>query len=209
MKLGIEYIFVIVAFVAVIMMASYGSAVVAYQKEELFPRHFAYEGMESEVKGNVKSDMKSEKEKSEKEKSDMNSDMTSENMKSTPPPSGIMKKKESAKKSESFAGMSPYNVNSENMKYENMKSSQPPPGIMKKKESAKKPESFKGMSPYNVNTPETTLDPLSQIQGSRTCDFNSALGFSNSMGPLCIDDSTMKLLRTRGGNQSGVPSQIG
>ena len=169
MKLGIEYIFVIVAFVAVIMMASYGSAVVAYQKEELFPRHFAYEGMESEVKGNVKSDMKSEKEKSEKEKSDMNSDMTSENM----------------------------------------KSSQPPPGIMKKKESAKKPESFKGMSPYNVNTPETTLDPLSQIQGSRTCDFNSALGFSNSMGPLCIDDSTMKLLRTRGGNQSGVPSQIG
>jgi len=170
MKLGIEYIFVIVAFVAVIMMASYDSAVIAYQKEELFPRHFTYEGMESEVKGNVKSDMNSDM-KSDM-KSDMNSDMNSENMnsdmKSTPLPSDTIKKK-----------------------------------------AAKKSESFTGMSPYNVNTPETPLDPLSQIQGSRTCDFNSALGFSNSMGPLCIDESTMKLLRTRGGNQSGVPSQIG
>jgi len=167
MNIGIEYIFVIVAFVAVIMMASYDSAIVPYRKEELFPRHFAYEGME--VKGNVMSSLLNP-------------------MDSMKPISQSMKP--------TSESMNPTSMNH---------TSQP----MNPTDYVLKKESFTGISPYSVNTPETPLDPLSQIQGSKTCDFNSAIGYSNSMGPLCIDDSTMKLLRTRGGNQSGVPSQIG
>lgn len=155
MKLGIEYIFVIIAFIAVITMASYDSAVVAYQKDDLFPRYSTYEGMDfSEINGNV---------------SAMNNPQQS------------------------------YNSNSLGLT-----------DASKDKSKDASKENFEGkLSPSIVNIQERPLDTLSQIQGSKTCDFNSALGYSNSMGPLCIDDNAMKLLRTRGGNQSGVPSQIG
>jgi hypothetical protein len=47
MKTGFEYIFVIIAFIAVIALSSYGSAIVPYQKDDLFSKQFVYEGLEN------------------------------------------------------------------------------------------------------------------------------------------------------------------
>lgn len=52
-------------------------------------------------------------------------------------------------------------------------------------------------SPYKE---EILLDRFSQDAGSLSCD---ATPYSNSKGYLCMDDVQIRLLKTRGGNQSG------
>ena len=66
-------------------------------------------------------------------------------------------------------------------------------------------EGFEGLhsSPYAESKP---LDVFSQAQGGLEC---KSYGYSNSKGPLCLDATQIKLLSTRGGNATGVDSQIG
>jgi hypothetical protein len=61
---------------------------------------------------------------------------------------------------------------------------------------------FKG-----INNTSETLDKFAAVPGDLNC--KAAYGISNSRGPLCFDDETMKLLRTRGGNSATGPSEIG
>ena len=66
-------------------------------------------------------------------------------------------------------------------------------------------EGFQGLqsSPYLESK---TIDTFSQAVGGLEC---KSYGYSNSKGPLCLDASQIKLLSTRGGNATGVDSQIG
>jgi hypothetical protein len=49
---------------------------------------------------------------------------------------------------------------------------------------------------------ESTVDVFSGTPGKIECE-NKASGLSNSQGGLCLNDSQMKLLRSRGGNAEG------
>lgn len=60
-------------------------------------------------------------------------------------------------------------------------------------------------SPYGK---EELIDPLFAAKGNITCTGKSS-GYTDSKGGLCLDDNIIRLFRTRGGNQSGIPSQIG
>ena len=70
---------------------------------------------------------------------------------------------------------------------------------------AKPVEGFEGLhsSPYADSKP---IDTFSQAVGGLEC---KSYGYSNSKGPLCLDANQIKLLSTRGGNATGVDSQIG
>lgn len=61
-------------------------------------------------------------------------------------------------------------------------------------------EGFENMS--------NSIDMFSSAVGSLKC-VKTASGLSNSMGPLCLSDSQMYLLQSRGGNSTGCDSQIG
>jgi hypothetical protein len=58
------------------------------------------------------------------------------------------------------------------------------------------------------NAKSEKVDVFSDAKGELTCSGKSS-GLSNSKGGLCLDAKQLELLRTRGGNQSGLPSQIG
>lgn len=58
------------------------------------------------------------------------------------------------------------------------------------------------------NAKSEKIDIFSDIKSDPTC-FGNSSGLSNSKGALCLDSTQLNLLRTRGGNQSGLPSQIG
>jgi hypothetical protein len=77
----------------------------------------------------------------------------------------------------------------------------------KQKESfeVKKVEGFEGLQTSPLNSSEK-LDIFSDFDGKNTCTPSS---YSNSKGYLCLDDKATQLLLTRGGNASGLPSQIG
>ena len=58
-----------------------------------------------------------------------------------------------------------------------------------------------------INHAGEKIDKISSVRGDVNCE--AAYGISNSMGPLCFDDETIHLMRTRGGNSSTGPSEIG
>ena len=68
-----------------------------------------------------------------------------------------------------------------------------------------KTEGFEGLqsAPF---TKEIPIDIFSQAQGNISCP---PVGYSNSRGPLCLDQNQKNLLLTRGGNSSGKDSEIG
>lgn len=174
MKIGFEYIFVIFAFIAIIMLSSCGSSIVVpYQKDDLFSKQFKYEGMENPEDANAK-EKKSE--------------------------TSTTKGNESLSLSDSITKMM-------QPKTEKMLS-----GPKVNGNTVAPKESFEGMysfSPYDFNASPPSLDRLSNLSGGANCNPSRAAGYSNSKGPLCMDEPTLLLLRTRGGNQSGAPSQIG
>ena len=55
---------------------------------------------------------------------------------------------------------------------------------------------------------DVPIDPLYNAMGSPTCTGASS-GYSDSRGGLCLSQPMVRLFNTRGGNQSGAPSQIG
>lgn len=58
------------------------------------------------------------------------------------------------------------------------------------------------------NAKSEKVDIFSDVKGELTCSGKSS-GLSNSRGGLCLDATQLNLLRTRGGNQSGLPAEIG
>ncbi len=60
------------------------------------------------------------------------------------------------------------------------------------------------------NANDNNVDTYSTAPGgmAQQC-VNNSNGMSNSMGYLCLDPTQLKLLTTRGGNQTGCSSQIG
>ena len=60
----------------------------------------------------------------------------------------------------------------------------------------------------NYGIQEKPLDIMSQLPSSPDCS-KIASGLSNSKGYLCPTDDILKLFKSRGGNSSGQPSQIG
>jgi hypothetical protein len=184
MKIGFEYIFVIIAFIVVIVLSSYGSSIVPYQKDDLFSKQFVYEGLE-----NSNTDTIENTDDKKKEDSTNTSDVIT----------GVTNKMDIVKQM-AVRG----NVLSTTDPFTN--------SLKGNTIAPPKKESFSGMnnlSPYNFTIPEETLDRLSSLKGGANCDSARSVGYSNSKGPLCMDDATLQLLRTRGGNQTGSPSQIG
>ena len=61
-----------------------------------------------------------------------------------------------------------------------------------------------GFSGYGVFSSPTAkpqiIDIFSQAKGDINCEN---LGFSNSMGPICLDDNMKRMLTTRGANATG------
>ena len=70
---------------------------------------------------------------------------------------------------------------------------------------ATKVEGFEGLQSAPFST-EIPIDIFSQAQGNLSCP---PVGYSNSLGPLCLDKTQMNLLLTRGGNSTGKDSEIG
>ena len=170
MKIGFEYIFVIIAFVAIIMLSSYGSCVVMpYKKDDLFSKQFKYEGMETQTNSNNR--------------------MTG----NTVPVASSISSMIQQNKEKMLSGSL---INQTNGNGNTVTSNEPFEGMF-------------SLSPYELNGQNLVLDRMSNLQGGANCDSSRAAGYSNSKGPLCIDDNTLQLLRTRGGNQCGAPSQIG
>jgi hypothetical protein len=60
-------------------------------------------------------------------------------------------------------------------------------------------------SPYGQENP---IDALHNVVGSPECIGKSS-GYFDDRGGLCLTPETVRLFQTRGGNQSGVPAQIG
>lgn len=58
------------------------------------------------------------------------------------------------------------------------------------------------------NVADSKIDKFSEIKGDASC-LGKSSGLSNSMGGLCLDDNMQNMLRTRGGNQTGFPMEIG
>lgn len=58
-----------------------------------------------------------------------------------------------------------------------------------------------------INNNGEKLDKFASVKGDLYCE--ASYGISNSRGPLCFDEDTIKLLRTRGGNSATGPSEIG
>ena len=73
-----------------------------------------------------------------------------------------------------------------------------------KKDDKEKVEGFKGLqtSPISDFVP---IDRLGQLTANTKC---SSI-YSSSTGMVCLDESTKKLLETRGGNSSSGESEIG
>lgn len=72
-------------------------------------------------------------------------------------------------------------------------------------EPAKKVEGFEGLQSSPVGD-EKPIDIFSNDKGSLTCP---SYGYYNSKGQLCLDDSQIKLLKTRGANATGRADEIG
>jgi hypothetical protein len=58
---------------------------------------------------------------------------------------------------------------------------------------------------YGIEHP---IDIVSKLPSSPSC-ANISAGLSNSKGYICTTDEVQKMYKTRGGNASGQPSQIG
>ena len=69
-------------------------------------------------------------------------------------------------------------------------------------------EGFRGLGTSDYNNNMFILDQFSSAVGSAECAGKSS-GLSNSKGPLCLSDDQKRLLQTRGGNATGMDSQIG
>jgi hypothetical protein len=54
--------------------------------------------------------------------------------------------------------------------------------------------------------PNTEIDPFHPLKSGSTC---SGLGLTKAGGSVCLDENTLNLLHTRGGNSSGVGSTSG
>jgi hypothetical protein len=69
----------------------------------------------------------------------------------------------------------------------------------------KKVHGFNGLfcKPYVA---DSKIDKFSEAQGDAKC-FGQSSGLSNSKGSLCLGNDLTRLLRTRGGNQTGGPDQ--
>jgi hypothetical protein len=76
---------------------------------------------------------------------------------------------------------------------------------VKEKFEVEKVEGFKGLQSSPLNSSEK-LDIFSDLEVSTKC---ASSGLSKNSGFLCLDDNATKLLSTRGGNATGLPSQIG
>jgi len=62
----------------------------------------------------------------------------------------------------------------------------------------------------STQLPDNNVDVFKTAMGSTDPQcFSTASGLSNSRGALCLDNSQMNLLQTRGGNQTGRASVIG
>jgi len=75
-------------------------------------------------------------------------------------------------------------------------------------EDEEEQEGFRGLGTSDYNNNMFILDQFSSAVGSAECAGKSS-GLSNSKGPLCLSDDQKRLLQTRGGNASGMDSQIG
>jgi hypothetical protein len=82
-----------------------------------------------------------------------------------------------------------------------------PQTINQNVENCAKVYGFDGLycSPNNSDYP---IDKFSEVKGNGHC-LESSSGLSNSKGYLCLGPDLIKSLRTRGGNASGIDSQIG
>jgi hypothetical protein len=74
-------------------------------------------------------------------------------------------------------------------------------------ESCKKVYGFDGLF-CSPTVPDAHLDVFSEASGSIDCVGKSS-GLTNSRGGLCLDKKQTEMLLTRGGNQTGMQSQIG
>lgn len=73
----------------------------------------------------------------------------------------------------------------------------------------KKVAGFSGAGVFcNPSLPEIPVDIYSEAKGDGKC-FGSSSGYSNSKGPLCMNDKMNYLLSSRGANATGGDSQIG
>jgi hypothetical protein len=60
---------------------------------------------------------------------------------------------------------------------------------------------FCSPTPTGVSEAKNPVDIFSQASGSQTCQ---SYGYMNSRGYLCMDQEQIRLLRSRGGNATGV-----
>lgn len=70
-------------------------------------------------------------------------------------------------------------------------------------------ESFATLLSYSSKYgSEIPIDPISQLSSNTNC-LGKSSGLSNSTGGICITPEINHLLKTRGNNSTGQPSQIG
>lgn len=184
-KLSAEFLVVVVLFISIMFVSSYGSTkFTPYQYSNSSLSMYPYrEGAET-LSGNGVS-----------EDSSISSD----------------KKKDSTEKKESDIGdpkleslLKTLNDNPSSSKsgFTNKASSSDT-------ETETKTESFATLLSYSSKYgSEMPIDPISQLSSSTNC-LGKSSGLSNSNGGICITPEINHLLKTRGNNSTGQPSQIG
>ena len=100
----------------------------------------------------------------------------------------------------------------ENMDEEEKNKKEENKDLMDIVQNMEKNEGFEGMSTKLVwgqyGAQEPPLDIMSQLPSNPDCASTSC-GLSNSRGYLCLSEEAKQLYKSRGGNSSGQPSQIG
>lgn len=77
--------------------------------------------------------------------------------------------------------------------------------ITKQTDSSTNLEGLEGLKSSSYGS-EKPMDEFSRLPSSIKCEPSP---YSTSLGYVCLDEHAKKMLSTRGGNQTGSPSQIG
>ena len=175
-----------------ILLSMSSSCVTPYHANSAFLKEYTYEGMEGEEEA--------EGMEGEEEAEGMEGEEEAEGMEGEEEAEG-MEGEEEAEGMEGEEGMKHEGMKYEGMKHEGMKHE----GM---KHEGMNHEGFEGLGTSDYNNNAFILDQFSSAVGSPECVGKSS-GLSNSTGPLCLSEDQKRLLQTRGGNATGMDSQIG
>jgi hypothetical protein len=192
--------------IVLILLTMTTSCVTPYHANSVYLKEYTYEGMEGEEQEGMDDEEEQEGMEEEEEQEGMEDEEEQEGMENEEEQEGMGGRKlspryliQQALGKKLRQGFS----NIEGMENEDEEEQE---GM--ENEDEEEQEGFRGLGTSDYNNNAFILDQFSSAIGSAECAGKSS-GLSNSKGPLCLSDDQKRLLQTRGGNATGMDSQIG